>query len=160
MYAYLILFVIPYYLGMMTANKTLQAVCMSSCWLTAICGFMLEFIQMAYRKSKYLNQLLNIFELLHYTLIIYFTGLRYMYLGQVLLPPEKAVNFHYRFVNSLISLTSFGKLYSFFRANDTMAKMVILITKVFNDLLPFTLIFILVLTQNCMVYSLSGVRVH
>lgn len=61
-------------------------------------------------------------------------------------------------VNSLVSLTAFFKLFTFFRAFPTMAKMVILITQVMRDLVPFILIYLLFVVQTVVSYTLAGVE--
>lgn len=106
----------------------------------------------------YLEDTLNFVELTHHALFFWFLSHRIDKIDQPLFPPSRAVDFNCKILVSLVSLTSFAKILTFFRAHSQLAKLVILLTKVFEDLLPFTLIYIMIILQQAVTFTLSNVR--
>lgn len=72
---------------------------------------------------------------------------------QTMMPPAKGVDSTIQIVNTLVSITAFAKIFNFFRAIEKLAKMVILIGRVFYDLVPFMTIYFMVLFQQTISYT-------
>lgn len=160
LFAHVFLYMLPYYMSLLINDWASQFVCIAIAIVTTSIFLFNELIQMRAFKQEYFKEKLNVFELLHFSLFFAVASMRLEYLGHTLLPPTISVSFHVKLLNSLCSLTSFIKLFSFFRANQTFAKMVILITSVLRDILPFTVIYILVILQYSIMYGLHDIKLY
>lgn len=101
---------------------------------------------------------MNYMELFHHFSFFYLAVLKAKDMNKTLMPPAKEVGTQILLVNSLVSMSAFTKLFTFFRAIPSMAKMVILITQVVYDLIPFIVIYGLVILQQVVSYSLVGAQ--
>lgn len=76
------------------------------------------------------------------------------------MPPAKDTDAQMLLVNSLVSLTALSKLFSFFRANPTLARIILLINEVVKDMFPFIYIYYLLLLQQVVSYILAGAHLY
>lgn len=88
-----------------------------------------EFIQLkANGALQYFSEFTNYVELLHHLLFFYFASLKAGDMHRTLMPPEKGTGTQILLINSFLALSAFAKIFTFFRAIPSMAKMVILMT--------------------------------
>ena len=96
---------------------------------------------------------LNYMELIHHGLFFFFVSLKLGVMDKTLMPPAAGVSSTILVVNSLVSFTALTKIFTFFRAFSTLAKMVMLISKVIYDLGPFLAIYMMVVIQQVISYT-------
>jgi hypothetical protein len=63
-------------------------------------------------------------------------------------------------LNSILSMLIFFKLFSFFRASQYLAKMVIMMSRVFGDLTWFNFILVIIIIQSQLMYAMAGVTIY
>lgn len=157
---FVVFFYVPYFVLTLNIDQETNWKCFRSCLVTQILFLINEFIQMKVNGSAYFSEFLNYMELSHHFLYLYFARLKAADMNRTLMPPAKDTGADILLVNSLVSLTAFFKLFTFFRAIPSMAKMVILITQVASDLVPFIVIYALMLLQQLHSYTLVGVELY
>jgi len=150
----------PHYLQMTQTNLVVIYVCLALQLLMTLFYSLYELSQMLLLGPKtYLMQFMNYMELLMIGLFPYYAWLRLSH-PIALLPPDRAASDEMIIANTTLSLLTFFKLFSFFRAVPVMAKMFTLITNVVIDLKFFIFLFSMMVTQSTLMYSMIGVSIY
>jgi hypothetical protein len=150
---------IPFYIQLYSDRSDVIKTC--TCLSVLVQAFFLfqEAIQLKDSGMSYFKEPLNYLDVSMILVTIDYALMRFNQ-EKRLLPIHEDTPIRDILTSLLISILIFLKTMSLLRASTVFSKMVLLITKVFVDLIPFTAVLIATYIQSSLMYDIIGAKIY
>jgi uncharacterized membrane protein YidH (DUF202 family) len=150
---------IPFYVQLYSDRSDIIKTCTSLSLLVQAFFLFQEGIQMRDSGLSYFKEPLNWLDLTMILVTVEYALMRFNQ-EKSLLPIEEDTPIKDILTSLMISLLIFFKSMSLLRASTTFSKMVLLITKVIEGLIPFTSVLVATYLQSSVMYDIVGAKIY